>query len=114
MHSFRNRYKDKKLIVGVGSALIDILAHEDEDFLNKTGAVKGGMTYVDKEFIDDTLSLASQRPALVPGGSACNTVVGIGKLGGAALKLGRRILRRIVLQMPPLSTSRATCYSIRI
>ena len=73
----------------MGSALIDILAHEDEDFLSRTGAVKGGMTYVDKEFIDDTLSLSSQPPVLVPGGSACNTVVGVGKLGGAARFVGK-------------------------
>ena len=84
MQNFSNRYKDKKLIVGVGSALIDILAHEDETFLSKTGAVKGGMTYVNKEFIDETLLLSSRPPSLVPGGSACNTVVGIGKLGAPA------------------------------
>ena len=89
MHRFRDRYKDKKLIVGVGSALIDILAHEDEAFLSKTGAVKGGMTYVNKEFIDETLLLSSQPPSLVPGGSACNTVVGVGKLGGAARFVGK-------------------------
>jgi sugar/nucleoside kinase (ribokinase family) len=89
VHTFRNRYKDKKLIVGVGSALIDMLAHEDEGFLSKTGAVKGGMTYVNKEFIDETLLLSSQPPTLVPGGSACNTVVGVGKLGGAARFVGK-------------------------
>ncbi len=89
MHIFSNRYKEKKLIVGVGSALIDILAHESEDFLSKTGAVKGGMTYVNKEFIDKTLLLSSQPPILVPGGSACNTVVGVGKLGGAARFVGK-------------------------
>ena len=33
-----------KLVVGVGSALIDILAHENDVFLEKVGAVKGGMT----------------------------------------------------------------------
>ena len=37
MHRFRDRNKDKNLIVGVGSALIDILAYEDEAFLSKTG-----------------------------------------------------------------------------
>ena len=73
----------------MGSALIDILAHEDEIFLSKTGAVKGGMIYVNKEFIDETLVLSSQSPSLVPGGSACNTVVGVGKLGGAARFVGK-------------------------
>ncbi len=89
MHRFRDQYKNKKLIVGVGSALIDILAHEDEVFLSKTGALKGGMIYVNKEFIDETLLLSSQPPAIVPGGSACNTVVGVSKLGGAARFVGK-------------------------
>lgn len=80
---------DKKLIVGVGSALVDILAHEEDDFLDKTGAIKGGMTYVSKEFIEKTLSQASNRPSLVPGGSACNTTVGVGKLGGEARFVGK-------------------------
>lgn len=89
MHTFHNEYENKKLVVGVGSALIDILAHQDEHFLRKSGAVKGGMTYVDKEFIDETLLLSTQQPILVPGGSACNTVVGIGKLGGTARFIGK-------------------------
>ena len=73
----------------MGSALIDILAHADEGFLSKTGAVKGGMTYVNKEFIDETLLLSSQPATLVPGGSACNTVIGVGKLGGTARFVGK-------------------------
>ena len=81
--------RNRKLIVGVGSALIDILAHEDDDFLEKTGAVKGGMRYVDREFIEHTLLRTSQKPTIVPGGSACNTVVGVGKLGGAARFVGK-------------------------
>ena len=80
---------NKKLIVGVGSALVDILAHEEEAFLAETGAVKGGMTYVSKEFIEETLSLSLNPPSLVPGGSACNTIVGVGKLGGAARFVGK-------------------------
>lgn len=81
--------KQKRLIVGVGSALIDILAHEADDFLVKTGAVKGGMKYVDKDFIESVLSLTTRQPKVVPGGSACNTVVGVGKLGGEARFVGK-------------------------
>jgi len=81
--------KNKKLIVGIGSALIDILTHEEDDFLKKTGAVKGGMKYVDRDFIEQTLLQTSQKPIIVPGGSACNTVVGIGKLGGEACFVGK-------------------------
>lgn len=89
MHASGRIAKNKKLIVGVGSALVDILVHEEEAFLDKTGAVKGGMRYVSKEFIEKTLSLASTPPSLVPGGSACNTIVGVSKLGGTARFVGK-------------------------
>ena len=37
------KFKHRKLVVGVGSALVDILARENDEFLQKTGAIKGGM-----------------------------------------------------------------------
>lgn len=89
MQPFLHIEDDKKLIVAVGNALVDILAYEDEDFVKKTGAAKGGMTYVEKEFIEQTLTMLSKQPIIVPGGSACNTAVGIGRLGGVARFLGK-------------------------
>jgi len=86
---FDQSIKNKKLIVGVGSALVDVLANEDDEFLKKTGAVKGGMKYVDKDFIELTMARTSQPPTIVPGGSACNTAVGVGKLGGQARFVGK-------------------------
>jgi sugar/nucleoside kinase (ribokinase family) len=80
---------NRQLIVGIGSALVDILIHEGDDFLKNTGAVKGGMTLVDKETIDRNLALSSGNASIVPGGSACNTIVGIGKLGGTAKFVGK-------------------------
>ena len=47
---------EKKLIAGIGSALIDILAYEDDEFVAATGSAKGGMTLVDNAFIDDLLN----------------------------------------------------------
>jgi sugar/nucleoside kinase (ribokinase family) len=81
-------FNRRRVIVGVGSALVDILAQESDEFLANTGAVKGGMVYVDNAHIDKTLSMASSTPAIVPGGSACNTAVGVGQLGGAARFVG--------------------------
>ena len=79
----------RKVVVGVGSALIDILAHENDAFVDAAGAVKGGMTYVDNEAIDRILTRTTRPPAIVPGGSACNTMVGIGELGGQARFVGK-------------------------
>ena len=76
-------------VAGVGSALVDILIHEDDMFVKKAGTPKGGMTYVEKSAIDETVASASQGPIVVPGGSACNTMVGIGRLGGQARFVGK-------------------------
>jgi len=89
MFTIQSNNMKKRLVVGVGSALVDILSHENDRFLEKTGAVKGGMKYVEKEFIEQTLSRTCQEPTIVPGGSACNTVIGIGRLGGQARFVGK-------------------------
>ncbi|MBF0118314.1 MAG: adenosine kinase [Desulfobacterales bacterium] len=80
----------RKLIVGIGAALVDILVSEDEAFLEKTGAAKGGMKLVDNLFIENVLSKTASKPFIVPGGSACNTIIGIGQLGGEARFIGKR------------------------
>jgi sugar/nucleoside kinase (ribokinase family) len=80
---------DSQLIAGVGSALVDILIHEDDSFIEQTGAVKGGMTLVDNTWIEQTLTLGSGTATIVAGGSACNTIVGVGQLGGKARFVGK-------------------------
>lgn len=81
--------QEKKLVVGIGSALVDILTHGDEEFLKKAGAPKGGMALVNHDVIEKTLSENKNQSWIVPGGSACNTMIGIGKLGGAARFVGK-------------------------
>jgi sugar/nucleoside kinase (ribokinase family) len=80
---------DKKLIAGIGSALIDILTYQNDEFVIATGSAKGGMTLVDNPFIDDLLGKISGERHVVPGGSACNTIVGVGMLGGPARFVGK-------------------------
>jgi sugar/nucleoside kinase (ribokinase family) len=86
---FKYLKNNRRLVVGIGSALVDILTHEDDNFLAKTGAAKGGMCLVAKADIERTLAMASGTISIVPGGSACNTLVGIGKLGGMARFVGK-------------------------
>lgn len=76
-------------IVGIGSALIDVLAGVSDDFLGRISEIKGGMTLVDSLFIDDVIQKLAAPPEIVPGGSACNTIIGIGKLGGNARFVGQ-------------------------
>jgi len=79
----------RKLIVGVGSALVDILTHESEEFITLNNVIKGGMKLVDGGHIEAMLGRVSGSPRIIPGGSACNTVVGVGKLGGMARFVGK-------------------------
>jgi sugar/nucleoside kinase (ribokinase family) len=80
----------KNVVVGVGSALIDICLCESESFLHAAGAEKGGMKLVGSSYIPEVLRSTDKKPVIVPGGSACNTILGIGKLGGKARFIGKR------------------------
>jgi len=79
----------KQRIVGIGSALIDILINASDEFVSLIGATKGGMIYVENTYIDNIINQTDMRPKVVPGGSACNTLIGIGKLGGKARFVGK-------------------------
>jgi sugar/nucleoside kinase (ribokinase family) len=88
-HSFK-AIPPKNTVVGVGSALVDICIRESDSFLQSAGAQKGGMVLVDGNLIPGVLKKTSVKPAIVPGGSACNTILGIGKLGSPARFIGKR------------------------
>ncbi len=77
-------------IAAVGSALVDMCILEDDIFLSGTCASKGGMTLTDAVSIENVLKKSNKKPTIVPGGSACNTILGIGKLGGNARFIGKR------------------------
>ncbi|MBN1128595.1 MAG: adenosine kinase [Chitinispirillaceae bacterium] len=80
----------KNVIVGVGSALVDICLRETVDFVREAGAQIGGMTLVDRTVAPALLEKSANKPAIIPGGSACNTILGIGRLGGTARFVGKR------------------------
>ncbi|MFH2091490.1 MAG: adenosine kinase [Pseudomonadota bacterium] len=80
----------KTRITGIGSALVDILINESDQFLTDLGKTKGGMTLVEDQDILQILSKTLDTPVVVPGGAACNTIVGVGCLGGKARFIGKR------------------------
>ncbi len=81
----------KRKITGIGSALVDLLVDETDQFLKSIGKKKGGMTLVDDgREIEDILEKTCNKPTVVPGGAACNTIMGIAKLGGDAEFIGMR------------------------
>jgi len=77
-------------ISGIGSALVDLLLQESDTFLTASGAQKGGMTLTDAATIDGLSAKSRAKPVTVAGGSACNTIMGIGRLGGKATFVGKR------------------------
>jgi sugar/nucleoside kinase (ribokinase family) len=76
-------------VAGVGAALVDLLVEETDQFVIGMGSDKGGMTLVELATIDSALKSTQSPLKVVPGGSACNTMVGIGNLGGKARMIGR-------------------------
>ncbi|MDJ0990179.1 MAG: adenosine kinase [Desulfobacterales bacterium] len=80
----------RKRIVGIGSALVDILVPTDDAFVAQTGVPKGGMIYFEPPVIDQVLKDAGTIPQIVPGGAACNTITGVARLGGEARFTGKR------------------------
>lgn len=75
-------------VLGFGSALLDVLARVDEEFIPEfAGGEKGGMVMTDADSLDRMIRHASGRdtapgpPARAIGGSACNTLFGLAHLG---------------------------------
>jgi len=80
---------NRKTIVGIGSALVDVLTKEEDEFVERLGVEKGGMNLIGGHMIDKLIARATPPPSVVPGGSACNTVIGVGNLGGKARFVGK-------------------------
>lgn len=75
-------------IVGIGNAIVDILAYHDEKFLKKHGLAKGAMTLIGET---ESKKLYKQMGSATEcsGGSAANTLAGFAMLGGKAAFIGR-------------------------
>jgi len=68
-------------IVGVGSALVDVLSHIPEHFLQNVQGAKGGMELISAADMARLLATLPAGAVRIPGGSAANTIVGICRLG---------------------------------
>lgn len=79
-------------VVAVGNALVDVLAHTSEDFIQSQkeshGMEKGGMTLIEE---DRAVELYKQMDAGVEtsGGSAANTMAGFASFGGKGAFIGK-------------------------
>jgi len=75
-------------VVGIGNAIVDVLAKVSDDFLIDRGIVKGSMVLLDaKKAADLYKEIDPERTC--SGGSVANTVAGIASLGGTPSYIGK-------------------------
>ncbi len=75
-------------VVGIGNAIVDVLAHVDDAFLSENGIAKGAMTLIGPEEATRLYGKMG-RTVECSGGSAANTMVGLASLGGPAGYIGK-------------------------
>ena len=77
-------------LIGVGSPIMDVLAHVTDEFLTQhVAGAKGGMVLVDDADISSLLAKIGSNVAVTPGGSAANTTLGATRLGLTTTFLGK-------------------------
>jgi len=75
-------------VVGIGNAIVDVIARADEAFLEKEALVKGTMALIDAERAEALYRMMG--PGIeASGGSAGNTMAGIASLGGKGAYIGK-------------------------
>src|SRR5476651_1389565 len=75
-------------VIGIGNAIVDVIARTEDDFLVRHDMRKGTMALIDEAragAIYDAMGPAIE----VSGGSAANTIVGVASLGARACFIGK-------------------------
>jgi sugar/nucleoside kinase (ribokinase family) len=75
-------------LLGISNAIVDVLAHVDEAFLEKVGVPRGAMTLIDEARAHELYDMMGPATEM-SGGSVANTVAGFAILGGTASYIGR-------------------------
>ena len=78
----------KYQVVGIGNAVVDVIARAEDTFLDLMGIQKGIMQLVERER-GETLYAAMKDRVQTPGGSVANTLAGLGNLGLRTGFIGR-------------------------
>jgi sugar/nucleoside kinase (ribokinase family) len=75
-------------VLGLGNSLVDILALAKDDYLVAQNMLKGAMTLIDEPRAEN-LYAARIEPTIMSGGSAANTIVGVGSFGVKGAYIGK-------------------------
>ncbi|MET0341280.1 MAG: adenosine kinase [Polyangiales bacterium] len=75
-------------VTGIGNAIVDVLAHADDEQLTRLALRKGGMQLIDAAAADQLY--AQMAPAVeISGGSVANSMAGLASLGATAGYIGK-------------------------
>ena len=75
-------------VLGIGNAIVDVIARAEDDFLVAQGMHKGTMALIDEARAEKIYQ--AMGPAVESsGGSAANTIVGVASFGGRAAFVGK-------------------------
>jgi sugar/nucleoside kinase (ribokinase family) len=75
-------------VLGIGNAIVDVIARAEDEFLTKHRMRKGSMALIDEA--QAAAVYDAMGPAVeISGGSAANTIVGVASFGGRAAFVGK-------------------------
>ena len=81
-------------VIGIGNAVMDVIAPTSDDSLSRLGVEKGIMQLVERARSEFLMAAQSAEPEagkarLVPGGSVANTLAGLGMMGLRTAFIGK-------------------------
>jgi adenosine kinase len=75
-------------VLGIGNAIVDVIARTEDDFLVRHGMNKGSMALIDEPRAEAIYS--AMGPAIeISGGSGANTIAGVASFGASAAFVGK-------------------------
>ncbi len=76
-------------VVGLGNAIVDVIASVSEGFLTSHGIRKGGMTLIEQDTVNALSAAFAGNCRRIAGGSGANTIAGIQSFGGKTGYIGK-------------------------
>ncbi len=75
-------------VLGIGNAIVDVLSHAEDSFLDSHGLTKGAMALITPDQVKALYD--AMGPGLeMSGGSAANTIAGLASFGGRGAFIGK-------------------------
>ena len=75
-------------VLGIGNAIVDVIARVDDEFVDRNKLVKGSMNLIDEARAEELYG--AMGPAVeISGGSCGNTIAGVASFGGRGAYVGK-------------------------